>query len=118
MDAMPFGIPTPRGDLVKILETAYDAKHVENITVPITEPLKHLPKGVSETEDEIAAHWFIGSVDCGTTSSRFLIFNGEGNPVASHQIEFTNLFPESGYATQLLLLTTTQLILRSQVARA
>lgn len=46
----------------------------------------------TETRDE----WFIGSIDQGTTSSRFLIFNSDGEPVASHQIEFENLYPESG----------------------
>nr|6ZQ4_A Chain A, Glycerol kinase-like protein [Thermochaetoides thermophila DSM 1495]6ZQ4_B Chain B, Glycerol kinase-like protein [Thermochaetoides thermophila DSM 1495]6ZQ4_C Chain C, Glycerol kinase-like protein [Thermochaetoides thermophila DSM 1495]6ZQ4_D Chain D, Glycerol kinase-like protein [Thermochaetoides thermophila DSM 1495]6ZQ4_E Chain E, Glycerol kinase-like protein [Thermochaetoides thermophila DSM 1495]6ZQ4_F Chain F, Glycerol kinase-like protein [Thermochaetoides thermophila DSM 149 len=43
---------------------------------------------------------FVGSIDQGTTSSRFLIFNGEGNPVASHQIEFENLYPKSGWHEQ------------------
>lgn len=103
MDAMPLGVSTPRGDLIKLLEPVYepkyDTKHVENITGPLTPPAETqeiLPQGISETDEERAAHWFIGSLDCGTTSSRFLIFNGEGHPVASHQIEFTNLFPESG----------------------
>ncbi|KAI1078029.1 glycerol kinase [Whalleya microplaca] len=41
--------------------------------------------------------WFIGSIDQGTTSSRFLIFNSQTDPVASHQIEFENLYPESGW---------------------
>jgi glycerol kinase len=57
---------------------------------------EYLPKGISETEDENQNHWFIGSIDQGTTSSRFLIFNGDGNPVASHQIEFENMYPKSG----------------------
>jgi glycerol kinase len=57
----------------------------------------HLPRGILETEDEKRHHWFVGSIDQGTTSSRFLIFNGEGDPVASHQIEFENLYPQSGY---------------------
>lgn len=57
----------------------------------------HLPQGILETEDEKKHHWFVGSIDQGTTSSRFLIFNGEGDPVASHQIEFENLYPQSGY---------------------
>jgi glycerol kinase len=39
---------------------------------------------------------FIGSIDQGTTSSRFLIFSKEADPVASHHIEFENLYPESG----------------------
>ncbi|KAK3995886.1 FGGY family of carbohydrate kinase [Cladorrhinum sp. PSN332] len=57
----------------------------------------HLPLGIEETEEEQQRHWFVGSIDQGTTSSRFLIFNGEGNPVASHQIEFENLYPKSGW---------------------
>jgi glycerol kinase len=55
-----------------------------------------LPRGVEETDDERLKGWFIGSIDQGTTSSRFIIFNGEGNPVASHQVEFENIYPESG----------------------
>ncbi|KAK4148771.1 glycerol kinase [Chaetomidium leptoderma] len=57
----------------------------------------HLPRGILETEAEKKHHWFVGSIDQGTTSSRFLIFNGEGEPVASHQIEFENLYPNSGW---------------------
>lgn len=57
----------------------------------------HLPLGIEETEEEQQKHWFVGSIDQGTTSSRFLIFNGEGDPVASYQIEFENLYPKSGY---------------------
>ncbi len=68
-------------------------KHVENVD----KRPAHLPRGVSETEEEKQKHWFIGSIDQGTTSSRFLIFDGEGNPVASHQIEFENMYPESGF---------------------
>jgi glycerol kinase len=40
---------------------------------------------------------FVGSIDQGTTSSRFLIFNKEGEPVASHQVEFTQIYPNPGY---------------------
>lgn len=64
-------------------------------------PSEHLPRGIHETEAERKHHWFVGSIDQGTTSSRFLIFNGEGDPVASHQIEFENLYPKSGYASTL-----------------
>lgn len=39
---------------------------------------------------------FIGSVDQGTTSTRFLIFDGTGTPVASHQIEFKQMYPRPG----------------------
>ncbi|RMZ86389.1 hypothetical protein DV736_g6385, partial [Chaetothyriales sp. CBS 134916] len=40
---------------------------------------------------------FIGSVDNGTTSSRFLIFDANGEPVAQHQIEFKQIYPHSGW---------------------
>ena len=39
---------------------------------------------------------FVGSIDQGTTSSRFIIFNDSGMPVSSHQIEFENIYPQSG----------------------
>ncbi|KAK9780051.1 putative glycerol kinase [Seiridium cardinale] len=41
--------------------------------------------------------WFVGSVDQGTTSSRFIIFSSQADIVASHQIEFDNHYPESGW---------------------
>lgn len=40
---------------------------------------------------------FVGSIDQGTTSSRFLIFNKRGDPVASHQIEFKQIYPQPGW---------------------
>lgn len=40
---------------------------------------------------------FIGSIDCGTSSCRFYIFNGEGVVICSHQIEFTQLYPNPGW---------------------
>lgn len=40
---------------------------------------------------------FVGSIDQGTTSSRFLIFNKDGKPVASHQLEFKQIYPQPGW---------------------
>lgn len=85
---------------------AFAVELVENRDLPASTPLTPepevevhddaLPQGILETEDEIREHWFVGSVDQGTTSSRFLIFNGEGEPVANHQIEFEQHYPDSG----------------------
>lgn len=55
-----------------------------------------LPKGVRPAGEEEREQCFVGSIDQGTTSSRFLIFNSEGEPVANHQIEFENHYPQSG----------------------
>ncbi|KIW12125.1 glycerol kinase [Exophiala spinifera] len=40
---------------------------------------------------------FVGSIDQGTTSTRFLIFNRDGEPIASHQIEFKQIYPQPGW---------------------
>lgn len=44
--------------------------------------------------------WYIGSIDQGTTSTRFFIFNATGTPVASHQIEFKQMYPHPGWMEQ------------------
>ena len=44
---------------------------------------------------------YIGAIDMGTTSSRFIIFDTTGTPVASHQIEFKQMYPHSGYAKMM-----------------
>ncbi|KAK3703644.1 Glycerol kinase [Vermiconidia calcicola] len=40
---------------------------------------------------------FVGSIDQGTTSSRFLIFDTKGEPVAVHQGEFSQIYPNPGW---------------------
>ncbi|EOD50145.1 putative glycerol kinase protein [Neofusicoccum parvum UCRNP2] len=51
----------------------------------------------SDSYEKRMEQFFIGSIDQGTTSSRFIIFDGTGTPVAMHQIEFTQKYPESGW---------------------
>lgn len=106
MDSMPavsLSIPSLIGLKTSTPEDEDDsgkAQHLENTgiissIVQATTDI-HLPRGVSESDTEKEKKWYIGSIDCGTTSSRFLIFDGSGNPTASHQIEFENIYPESG----------------------
>nr|WNT99873.1 glycerol kinase [Gymnema sylvestre] len=40
---------------------------------------------------------FIGSIDQGTTSTRFIIYDRSANPIGSHQIEFTQFYPKAGW---------------------
>ncbi|THU80109.1 glycerol kinase [Dendrothele bispora CBS 962.96] len=40
---------------------------------------------------------FVGSLDCGTTSVRFIIFDKYANIVAQHQIEFPQYYPHPGW---------------------
>ena len=40
---------------------------------------------------------FVGSVDQGTTSTRFMIFDHGGNEVARHQLEHEQILPQAGW---------------------
>ncbi|MET7935603.1 glycerol kinase GlpK [Streptomyces sp. NPDC005322] len=40
---------------------------------------------------------FVGAVDQGTTSSRFMIFNHDGDEVAKHQLEHRQILPRAGW---------------------
>lgn len=48
------------------------------------------------SHENVLQEHFIGAIDQGTTSSRFIIFDGVGQPVAMHQLEFKQMYPESG----------------------
>ena len=39
---------------------------------------------------------FVGAVDQGTTSTRFMIFDHGGNEVARHQLEHQQILPQAG----------------------
>lgn len=43
-----------------------------------------------------SATTFIGAIDQGTTSTRFLIFNQNGEVVSLHQLEFKQMYPNPG----------------------
>jgi len=40
---------------------------------------------------------YVGALDQGTTSTRFIIFDHDGNLVASHQLEHEQIFPQPGW---------------------
>ena len=40
---------------------------------------------------------FVGAVDQGTTSTRFMIFDHGGNEVARHQLEHKQILPQAGW---------------------
>ncbi|HEX2492911.1 MAG TPA: FGGY family carbohydrate kinase, partial [Steroidobacter sp.] len=40
---------------------------------------------------------FIGAIDQGTTSTRFIVFDHEGNIVASAQKEHAQIYPQPGW---------------------
>ncbi|KAM6585978.1 hypothetical protein CsatB_012980 [Cannabis sativa] len=40
---------------------------------------------------------YVGSLDQGTTSTRFIIYDKQARPVGSHQVEFKQYYPEAGW---------------------
>jgi len=40
---------------------------------------------------------YVGALDQGTTSTRFILFDQAGNPKASHQMEHEQIFPQPGW---------------------
>ncbi|KAI4163161.1 MAG: hypothetical protein LQ342_003289 [Letrouitia transgressa] len=67
---------------------------------PNAEPKAPEGQAVRRQGEKNFKDWFVGSIDQGTTSTRFLLFNRQGNPVASHQIEFKQFYPHSGWMEQ------------------
>ena len=45
----------------------------------------------------MAGKKYVGSIDQGTTSTRFILFDADGAPVASHQLEHQQLYPKPGW---------------------
>ncbi|RFU27716.1 hypothetical protein B7463_g8619, partial [Scytalidium lignicola] len=88
--------------VLDILDPETNVQHVETVSPPPEAEISaQLPfaydQPVDAGQEAKSEAWFIGSIDQGTTSSRFLIFDALGNPVAGHQIEFENMYPESGW---------------------
>jgi len=49
------------------------------------------------SHENVLSQFYIGAIDQGTTSSRFIIFDGVGHPVVMHQVEFKQMYPHSGW---------------------
>jgi hypothetical protein len=65
----------------------------------IVDKISNLTEGIKPKmapKDEV----FVGSIDQGTTSSRFLIFDKAGEPIAVYQKEFKQIYPNPGYVTR------------------
>lgn len=63
---------------------------------------------------------FIGAVDQGTTSTRFIVFDHDGAPVASHQLEHEQVLPRAGWVEHnpLEIWDRTQTVIGSALTRA
>lgn len=68
---------------ISYLPTLHPGQQMSSINSPSTNTMSH--------------EAFTAAVDQGTTSSRFLIFDPTGTPRASHQVEFPQIYPHSGW---------------------
>ena len=62
----------------------------------IVDKISNLVVGDQSAKIDPGTETFVGSIDQGTTSSRFLIFDKAGEPVAVHQEEFSQIYPNPG----------------------
>ncbi|TFK26227.1 glycerol kinase [Coprinopsis marcescibilis] len=51
----------------------------------------------STTPTSLKKGEFIGALDCGTTSVRFIVFNKYADIIAQHQLEFPQYYPQPGW---------------------
>ncbi len=63
---------------------------------------------------------FVGSVDQGTTSTRFMIFDHDGTEVARHQLEHEQILPRSGWVEHnpLEIWERTSAVVQTALAKA
>ncbi|KAK7467411.1 Glycerol kinase [Stygiomarasmius scandens] len=62
-----------------------------------TSSSKSTPASTEPVPKEKKQGEFVGSLDCGTTSVRFIIFDKYANIVAQHQLEFPQYYPHPGW---------------------
>lgn len=94
--------PSPETDKQKkaSLDMAESAVDLEQSTVQICATKtqdgdRSLVQDETRRDDNLKDR-FIGAIDQGTTSTRFIIFDCTGIPVASHQTEFRQIHEKSG----------------------
>jgi glycerol kinase len=79
-----------------LIEMQKSQNRLEQRLIALEKQVARTPhvNGTVMTEDTSE---LIGAIDQGTTSTRFLIFTKKGNPIASHQVEFTQIYPHPGW---------------------
>eukprot|EP00850_Spirogloea_muscicola_P004527 SM000019S05071 [mRNA] locus=s19:777378:781010:- [translate_table: standard] len=67
-----------------------------------------------------AAAAYVGAIDQGTTSTRFILYDAAARPVASHQLEHAQLYPRAGWVEHdpVQILANTRACMAEAVAKA
>ncbi|KAJ7522188.1 hypothetical protein O6H91_11G009000 [Diphasiastrum complanatum] len=63
---------------------------------------------------------FVGAIDQGTTSTRFFLYDRNAKPVASHQVEFAQIYPQAGWVEHdpLVILDTVKVCIQKTCEKA
>lgn len=77
--------------------TAAGTSTIDPQPMPEDKPQRPGMPRFTTSKENVLSKFFIGAIDQGTTSSRFIIFDATGQPVTSHQHEFQQYYPESGW---------------------
>lgn len=80
----------------KLISSSLKSSFVSSGPSPVFGEPPNLFKRLEHSKMSSSEEVFVGSIDQGTTSSRFLIFDKTGEPVAVHQEEFTQYYPHPG----------------------
>lgn len=82
-----------------MFSTADDLQpHIEVHTTESHDGNRSIVQDESHRNDNLKNR-FIGAIDQGTTSTRFIIFDCTGVPIASYQTEFRQIHENSGYVS-------------------
>eukprot|EP00850_Spirogloea_muscicola_P021634 SM000256S08688 [mRNA] locus=s256:118688:121996:- [translate_table: standard] len=78
------------------------------------------PASTSACSAAAAAAAYVGAIDQGTTSTRFILYDAAARPVASHQLEHAQLYPRAGWVEHdpVQILANTRACMAEAVAKA
>ncbi|KAL2819442.1 FGGY family of carbohydrate kinase [Aspergillus granulosus] len=92
--------PFDMSDLDAEIETQQEPQHEVRIRASFSHDGPRSLLQDEDRRDDNLKDRFIGAIDQGTTSTRFIIFDCTGNPIAKYQSEFRQIHEHSGWHEQ------------------
>lgn len=73
------------------------ARAQERLPSCVASPMEHSASAAAAQGEASGALSYVAAIDQGTTSTRFIVYDTSAKVVASHQLEFTQIYPQAGY---------------------
>ncbi|KAJ7558009.1 hypothetical protein O6H91_04G021200 [Diphasiastrum complanatum] len=72
------------------------------------------------SEENHGDEFYVGAIDQGTTSTRFILYDRNACPVASHKMEFPQIYPQAGWVEHdpMVILDTVKVCFQEAYAQA